>query len=148
MLYGVKDRRSHSSTRSLTSCAVVFILHILPRYMSSSHYSKRKWNMPAKLTLWSTSKWRASTLQNCLGPSAVSRNPKTPMFQRQSSLWNAGVFELPVSPREFFLEWSPWKPQNLNMSEYISQDVLQNNCASIITLFSAQSTETNMCWNM
>lgn len=133
--------------KNLTSCAVIFILHILLRYISYLHYSRRKWNISAKLALHSTSKWHTSTLQNCLVPTAVSGNSKTPTIQRQSSLWNAGVFESPVSPRGLYIIVSPRKPQNLNMS-VILQNLLQNNCASIITLFLSQSTETNMCWNM
>jgi hypothetical protein len=83
VLYGVKDSWSHSSTRRLTSCAVVCILHILPMYTSSSHYSRRKWNTSAKLAFKSTSKWRASTLQNCLRPTAGLGDSKTPTFQRK-----------------------------------------------------------------
>jgi len=60
MLYGVKDTWSHSSTRNLTSCAVIFILHILLSYTSYSQYSRRKWNISAKFALQSTSKWHAS----------------------------------------------------------------------------------------
>lgn len=43
------------------------------------------------------------------------------MFQRQNSLWNAGVFELPVGPRGFYRIVSPRKPQNLNMSVYLTK---------------------------
>ena len=126
ILYSVKDTWSHSSTRNLTSCAVIFILHILPRYTSSSHYSRRKWNTSAKLALNSMSKWHASTLQNCLGPTVVSGNSKTPTFQ---SLWNAGVSELPVSPRGFYRIVSLQKPQNLlNMSVHLTELTSEQLC--------------------